>query len=463
MNKPPEDPRVLSEDNALEETDHLPDIPLRLPGTLPSDMPAPPGSSRPMSASSEASDETGAVSADDDAASYEPEPRLPDDEPTSKLPKPAIEAAVELTAEEESVRLRHTPARPRTHRPRRPLHEARAGMGCLVAIFYAAFILGVSMILSSYIILFTNEVFAFVKPDVTTVIEITDTDTFSTISRKLQSAGLIRYSALFDLYLNVAKPNVTFEPGRYEVSAKLDYPAMARALYKSAAARETVRVTIPEGYTSVQIAAVLDAKNVCTQDSFWAAVENGSYDFDFLADSGTGRTRLEGFLFPDTYEFYLNDNAEEVVGKFLSNFDGKFDDLRADAAASGYSFRELVIIASMIEREAYFDEERPVIASVIFNRLGNPDFPYLQIDATVAYILGRAPTNADLNISDPYNTYVNEGLPPGPISNPGLKSLRAAVFPATSEYYYYVARRDRSHIFSRTAEEHAAAVAEVRG
>ena len=85
MNKPPEDPRVLSEDNALEETDRLPDIPLRLPGTLPSDMPAPPGSSRPMSASSEASDETGAVSADDDAASYEPEPRLPDDEPTSKL------------------------------------------------------------------------------------------------------------------------------------------------------------------------------------------------------------------------------------------------------------------------------------------------------------------------------------------------------------------------------------------
>ena len=117
----------------------------------------------------------------------------------------------------------------------------------------------------------------------------------------------------------------------------------------------------------------------------------------------------------------------------------------------------------MIEREAKLSEERPVIASVIYNRLDSAKFPYLQIDATVAYILGRAPTDADLTIDDPYNTYVNEGLPPGPIANPGLASIQAALDPAETGYYFYVARRDGSHIFSRTASEHEEAIREVSG
>ena len=295
------------------------------------------------------------------------------------------------------------------------------------------------------------------------MVEVTEDDTFSTISEKLSDAGIIRYPALFNLYLNIAKSGTTFEPGQYEVSAKLDYPAIARAMRKTTV-RETVRVTVPEGYTTAQIVTLLAQKNVCSEEALYAAIETEDFDYDWLTELGEGKRRLEGYLFPDTYEFYVEDDPKAVIGKFLANFGAKYnEDLRAATEKTGYSLREIVIIASMIEREAKLSEERPVIASVIYNRLDSAKFPYLQIDATVAYILGRAPTDADLTIDDPYNTYVNEGLPPGPIANPGLASIQAALDPTETGYYFYVARRDGSHIFSRTAAEHEEAIREVSG
>lgn len=380
----------------------------------------------------------------------------PSDEPpenTEYLPKPAIEAEVEVTADE----LRAKPSKRRRRASRGPGHS------CLVAAAYAAFILGISMILSSFIILFTNEIFAFVKPDITTVVEVTGDDTFTTISEKLKDAGLIKYPALFNLYLHIAKSGAKFEPGQYEVSAKLDYPAIARAMRKSTV-RKTVRVTIPEGYTTAQIVTLLAQKNVCSEEALYNAIETETFDYEWLTELGEGKTRLEGYLFPDTYEFYVEDDAKTVLDKFLANFGAKYDEeLRAATAESSYTLRQIVIIASMIEREALLSEERPVIASVIYNRLNSRKFPYLQIDATVAYILGRAPTDADLTIDDPYNTYVYKGLPPGPIANPGLASIRAALDPKETGYFFYVARRDGSHIFSRTAAEHEAAIKEVSG
>ncbi len=377
-------------------------------------------------------------------------------ESTAALPKPAIEAEMEVTAEEQKT----APARPHRRRRRRHrLHEGRHG--CLVAIGYTALILGISMALSSLVILFANEVFAFVKPDVTAVIEISEDDDFRSISEKLGEAGLIKYPALFNLYLNIAKSGTTFESGDYEVSAKLDYPAIARAMRKTHV-RETVRVTIPEGYTTAQIVTLLEENRVCTAEELYTAIETGEFDYDWLTETGEGRRRLEGYLFPDTYEFYVGDDAESVISKFLTNFGKKYSgELQEAAEKTGRSLYEIVTVASMIEREAKLDDERRVIASVIYNRLESSDFPYLQIDATVAYILGRAPTDDDLDIDDPYNTYVYEGLPPGPIANPGLESIEAAISPADTKYYFYVARRDGSHVFSKTAREHEAAIREL--
>ena len=385
---------------------------------------------------------------------------------TAHLPKPVIEAAMEVTAEENQRDTRRETAKAearQVYRRRRRAVVPDSGHGCLVAIGYAALILGLSMALSAMIILFANEVFAFVKPDVTAVIEVTRKDDFESISEKLGEAGIIRYPSLFNLYLNIAKSGEKFTAGRYEVSAKLDYAAIVRTMRPSTV-RETVRVTIPEGYTTAQIVTLLEQNKVCGTEELYRAIATEQFDYDWLDTEVEGERRLEGYLFPDTYEFYVGDTPRNVLTKFLDNFDAKYTpELQQAVKKSGHSLREVIIIASMIEREAKLDDERRVIASVIENRMASPDFEYLQIDATVAYVVGRAPTDADLDIDDPYNTYMYKGLPPGPISNPGQRSIEAAMNPADTEYYFYVARRDGSHQFSKTAEEHAQAIAELQG
>jgi len=202
---------------------------------------------------------------------------------------------------------------------------------------------------------------------------------------------------------------------------------------------------------------------VASREDLMAAIESYEFSHEFIAGIGDSRVRLEGYLFPDTYEFYKNDSAPNVIAKFLTNFDAKYTEkLRTRADELGLTMNEVVIIASLVEREAKRADERAIVASVIYNRLAAPDsFPRLQIDATVQYLVGHAPTPEDLEIDDPYNTYLHRGLPPGPIANPGIASLEAVLYPADTSYYYYVARSDGSHIFSETLEEHNAAIAQV--
>lgn len=347
-------------------------------------------------------------------------------------------------------------------RHRRRMHRD-FGYSCLAAILYAAFILGVSMFCAGFIIMCANEVFAFVKPDVSAVVEIDEQDSYAEVAEKLKDGGVISHPWLFRLYCRVSNPK--FRTGKFELSANLDYNALERAMTRVSTYRETVWVTIPEGYTAQQIAEELAKKKVCTADDFLKAVENGDFDYDFLPETDENvKVRLEGYLFPDTYQFYVDDDPANVIKKFLNNFSVRFTDkLARRAEEMGLEIDEIITIASMIEREAKRDTERPIVASVIFNRLNNSaNFPYLQIDATVAYLVGRAPTAEDLELDDPYNTYVARGLPPGPISNPGIDAITAVLYAEDTDYYYYVARADGSHIFSRTYEEHLRAIEEAQ-
>jgi len=351
-------------------------------------------------------------------------------------------------------------------RRKRYRYAREAGHGCLVSIMYAAFILGVSMILASFIILMANDVFAFISPETTAVVEVKEDDDFGDIAQKLGDTGIIKYPWLFKLYLSVAKSDVEFPAGSYELNAQWDYPALARVLRNApSTARETVRVTIPEGYTTAQIIDLLEEKKVASAEDLYEVVRSYEFRHKSVKDLPKGEdTRLEGYLFPDTYEFYVNDTPENVIGKLISNFESKFDeDLIAFADSRGMTMREIVIIASMIEREAQRADERDIVSSVIYNRLNNPDdFPYLQIDATVAYIVGQAPTPEDLEIDSPYNTYKVSGLPPTAICNPGLAAIESALYPEETGYYYYVARDNGSHIFSKTLKEHEQAIASLK-
>ena len=219
--------------------------------------------------------------------------------------------------------------------------------------------------------------------------------------------------------------------------------------------RVVVEVTIPEGYTIAQTFQLLEDHAVAAADDLMDYAANYNYGFSFLQDIPLGdANRLEGFLFPDTYEFYVNHDPKYVINKLLQNFDAQYtDEMRKQVANSKYSLREYLTVASLIERETS-GKDRGQIASVIYNRLEYPNAAagtngYLQIDATLYYLTGKTPTEADKAIDSPYNTYKYPGLPPTPIANPGLASIKAALNPDKTGNYYYALGDNGTHKFFR--------------
>ncbi len=334
--------------------------------------------------------------------------------------------------------------------------------GCFATLTYTALVMGLAVLLAGFLIISANDVFALVKADREVTVVITDTDTIKDVSKAFGDAGLIRYPSLFRLFADVSGLDKNIAPGEYTLNANMDYRTLLRKIQKKAAGREVVTVVIPEGMTQKEIFALLEEKGVCEAWRLQGAAQYYDYSYSFVKDLPYSPNRLEGYLFPDTYNFYVNENPISVVGKFLANFNRKMTvDMKARAENMGYSIHEIVIIASMIEREAKYDEERPLVSSVIYNRLKSSNFPYLQIDATVQYALPEYKevlTDEDLAIDSPYNTYKVKGLPAGPISNPGLAAIRAALYPDDTDYYYYVVRKNGYHYFSKTLAEHQKAI-----
>ena len=286
------------------------------------------------------------------------------------------------------------------------------------------------------------------------------------ITDKLYDAGLIRYKSLFNLYASISDAKEDIQPGIYDLNTRYDYHALVNFM-SPRSSREVIKLTIPEGYTCRQIFNLLQENKVCTTVDIGAYAANGELDdYWFLKDVERGdKYCLEGFLFPDTYEFYKNSSPREVLEKMLDNFDVKFseemrgqiDTLNANVTGGGYTVREVVIVASLIEKEAAAPAESPKIAGVIYNRLFRwGDTPaYLNIDAALVYAQDGANETIDTGIDSPYNTYTHMGLTPGPISNPGLASILAALNPEAHDYYYYVLNPSTGmHQFSTTYDEH---------
>ena len=202
-----------------------------------------------------------------------------------------------------------------------------------------------------------------------------------------------------------------------------------------------------------------------TEEELRDAAENGDFDYAFIDSNKKGDlTRLEGYLFPDTYEFFVDEDPVHALSRLLANFDAKLDDeLTAKLDASKYSLSEILTIASLIEKETD-GTDRENIASVIYNRLNNVGETYhkLQIDASLIYGLGDSYTgtltSSDLSYNTPYNLSLYEGLPPTPIANPGLASIKAALEPASTNYYFYALGKDGVHHFFKTYAEHASFV-----
>lgn len=326
------------------------------------------------------------------------------------------------------------------------------------AAIYAIFVIGVSALLACIGWVAANDVLALNKPEKTATITITNDDSFGDVAEKLKDEGLIEYKFLFNLFATFTRSKDDVVAGTFTLNTDMDYRALLSGMSANSATRATVTVTIPEGYTVDQIFTLLEEKGVASVEDLQDMAANHDYAFSFLQDLELGDYhRLEGYLYPDTYEFTTPQNPLYVINKMLVRFDEQFTDaMRQEVADSGCTIHEIITIASMIEKETD-GNDRADIASVIYNRLNNPSGGtqgYLQIDATLAYINGgKVPTEADKSIDSPYNTYLYKGLPAGPISNPGLESIKAAMNPNSTSYYYYALGDDGVHHFFKTLRE----------
>lgn len=328
---------------------------------------------------------------------------------------------------------------------------------------YILFVLIVSAVLAGVGWLLINDFCSFNKTPVTTTIQITSDDTLGSIADKLHDAKLIKYKWFFELIGSLDKADNKIGIGTYELNSNMDYLALITAMRNASGNlnQKTVTVTIPEGYTVSQIISLLASKGVNTEEALTEAAKTYSFNYDFISNSSQDISRLEGYLFPDTYEFYLDEKASSALNRLLINFNNKMtDDRLAEVETSGYSLKQIITIASLIEKETDGTDQRN-IASVIYNRLNDSGshgtYKKLQIDASLLYALPNhegALTDKDKKVDSPYNLYQNAGLPPTPIANPGLAAIDAALEPASTDYYYYALGKDKVHHFFTSYSAH---------
>ncbi|MBS1271256.1 MAG: Endolytic murein transglycosylase [Candidatus Marinimicrobia bacterium] len=271
-----------------------------------------------------------------------------------------------------------------------------------------------------------------------------------TISDSLYQRNLIPSRNSFEFAVRLRGLETELQAGVFSVERPASYRDIIYSLTHSAP--EAVTVTIVEGLQSREIARILGKELLFTPEEFKEVVADSS----LAASLGVPGPTLEGFLFPETYKFFVNESAESIARKMVNHFHEVVPDTFAQRAKQyGWTMWEAVTMASIIEGEAVHDEERSTISSVYHNRLQRG--MRLQADPTIQFIIEDGPRRLwakDLEIQSPYNTYRNSGLPPGPINNPGLGSVRAALYPADTEYLYFVARGDGYHTFTRTNREH---------
>lgn len=299
-------------------------------------------------------------------------------------------------------------------------------------------------------------------------IEITHGMGLRQIAELFKREGIIRSKWIFVIYVSFTGHALDLKSGEYKFGKILSIADMAKIL--SAGGVRELSITIPEGWDIYDIKAFIEAGGISSRVEFEKAVGAGSAyrlseRFEFLRDTPP-HASLEGYLFPDTYRIFIGTLAEEIVEKMLVNFDRKITaELRAEIIRRNKNIFEVITIASLIEKEVVTDEDRTVVSGILWKRLaiGIP----LQVDATIIYIKNqksgiKIQGNGKISIEDtkidsPFNTYKYAGLPAGPIANPGLSAIRAAIFPKESPYFYYLSASDGRTIFSKTLDEHNAA------
>lgn len=414
-----------------------------------------------------------------------PAPDTPD--AAEEAPKPGMQPLFEPKIPEEYADLTvDQETQPESQEPEKKRPRLPSGIRVLL---YVCCVLAVAVLLAVAVWRCADDVLSLTKEDAEITVSIPDGATISQIAGELKSKGLVRYETLFKFYCWASHAEKTIEPGTYTLNSRYDYHALVSNMIEASPDRAVVEVTIPEGYECEDIFRLLEADGVCSYQDLADTAASYEFAYEFLQEIPYGsENRLEGYLFPDTYQFYMSDDPANVIDKFLRNFDNKFTDDLYDALdalndrlaqrmrTNGFteteitdgrlSLYDLITVASLVEKETAKTSESASIASVIYNRLCSKLYPCLEIDATIQYALAERKevlSNADKGVISPYNTYTNAGLPAGPIANPGMNSIRAALYPAETNYYFYALNADGVHHFSETYYEHQNFLAELAG
>ena len=251
-----------------------------------------------------------------------------------------------------------------------------------------------------------------------------------------------------------------YKEGTFNVRADMGYGQLFEKLSGVPDSAGDIKITIPEGYEFRQIADILEKNGLIDREKFYETAQNYDFGYSFLENLPERENRLEGYLFPDTYMFNSDSTEESILEAMLARFnDVVTDEYKSRAEELGMTLDEVIILASVIEREAQGNIDRDNVASVFHNRLKSDTYPFLESCATVQYILEeRKPvlSIADTKIDSPYNTYINPGLPIGPIASPGEKSIKSALYPADTNYLFFVLDSTGVHRFAETYDEHLA-------
>lgn len=373
----------------------------------------------------------------------------------------------------------------------RPIRFRRDGrLGCLGGLMYATFVICIAIILACVGWMAACDVLALNKEYETATVtlpknifsekeqEVKNKEGKVTGKRTVQSAdidyvadslkdaGIIDYKSLFKLFAKVSHADIKLDPGTYILSTELDYRALVKSMQVGTASMIETTITFPEGMTMAQIFKKLEDENVCSTEALYKAAAEFNYSFRFLEEAEPGNAdRLEGYIFPNTYDFYQGEQASSVINKFLTALHNRITaDMWTQVEMNNTTFHDVIIVASMVEKEAGSDEERALIASVIKNRLaaGMP----LGIDSTILYLHpdyhgGVELPTTYLEEQSPYNTRLNIGLPPTAICNPGMASIQAALTPAKTDYLYFALDAENGvHKFFKNYDDFAAFVAE---
>ena len=350
-------------------------------------------------------------------------------------------------------------------RPVKRKKRKRRGHGRLIfGLLFSVIIISISILAAAIILKCAKEFLGIGKSDIEIVVDIPMNSSTLDIAEQLYNEGIIADMDLFRLFSKLKGADGTFIAGTHKVSPKMDYATLVETLQEEAEnQRETADVVFPEGITLIDAAERLEEKGVCNAEEFIDAFNTSSFGFDFeekVKVSAMKFYKMEGYLFPDTYQFYLEEDPRIVAKKIYKNFEVRITpDLYGRMEDLDMELEEVLTLASIVQAEAANTKDMKKVASVFYNRLNNPnEYPLLQSDPTTNYvedvIIPYSQVQSEkLNIA--YDTYKGAGLTPGPICNPGLDAIDAVLYPAETDYYYFCSNLETGEFFyAVTLEEH---------